>query len=119
MLWGGVVLIVVLALIRKANVRRWSMTVAIILLTIAATEFLGREIVEKWRIRNEWTIAHENSLTARQTEIAIADGANLLLGPLIFGFQAFCTFIIVAAATALVRRFATGTRETELRRAAE
>ena len=53
-----------------------------------AADFSAREIQEKWRIRGEWAETHKDRMTDAGWDALMTDGANLVLGPLIYEFQA-------------------------------
>jgi hypothetical protein len=102
-LWTGVGLLIVLSLVRTEWMRLGAKTVVIVALAVVATKFFWWEIQEKWRIRGEWAQAHSALMTPADREALTCDGANLTLGPLIFGFQAFMLFVAAAAALSVVR----------------
>jgi hypothetical protein len=102
-LWAGVGLLIALSLFRTGWIRRASKTIAILALTVVATEYARLEIQEKWRIRGEWADAHQTLMTPSDQEALTVDGANLTLGPLIHGVQAFALFVVVAVALSAVR----------------
>ena len=84
-LWAGVGLLIALSLVRAGWIRRAAKITAIIGLSVVATEYAHRDIQEKWRIRGEWADAHPTLMTPADQEALTVDGANLTLGPLIYG----------------------------------
>jgi hypothetical protein len=88
-LWSGISLLIGLSLIRTVWVRRIVKIAAILLLTALATELASLEILEKWRIRREWANANQPLMTPAAQQALTVDGANLTLGPLFYGLQAF------------------------------
>lgn len=111
-LWTGVVLLMALSLVRTEWMRRGAQIVVIVALTVVATKFSWLEIQEKWRIRGEWAQAHSTLMTPADREALTCDGANLTLGPLIYGFQALMLFVVVAVALFLVRITVSRVRRT-------
>lgn len=101
--WAGVGMLVVLSLIRHAVLRRILKVVAIVGLTMMATQWSSAEIEEKWRIRGEWADTHPAEMTEQGYEALTVDGANRLLGPVIYGFRAGLIFIAVATILLVVR----------------
>lgn len=89
----GVLLLIGLSCIRSATWRRSLKVLIAIVLTILATDFAGREIIEKWQLRRNWAAAHREQLTPRQQDALITDGANLTLGPVFSGAQAAFIFL--------------------------
>ena len=70
---------------------RWVMSAVIVLAAAwITTDYSSREIEEKWRIRYKYAKEHEAELTEDERHAVTVDGANRLLGPLMFG--AFATF---------------------------
>lgn len=70
---------------------RWVINVAVVLgAAWISTEYASQEIDEKWRIRYEYADAHRTELTDDERLAVTVDGANRLLGPLMFG--ALATF---------------------------
>jgi hypothetical protein len=110
--WSGVGVLLALSLIRHAWLRRAAKVIAILGLSFLATAFAGEEIQEKWMIRGAWADAHPDQMTSADIEALTADGANLLLGPVIYGLAAFGLYVIVAIALSMVRFVATRFRRT-------
>lgn len=102
-LWAGVGLLIALSLVRTGWIRRAAKIIAIIGLTVVATEYAQREIQEKWQIRGEWADAHPTLMTPADQKALTVDGANLTLGPLLYGFGAFMLFVVVAVGLSVVR----------------
>jgi len=62
-------------------------------------------ISEKWRIRQEWGKQNWKSLTEREQKALCADGANLVMGPFIFGgAYSFCIFGATLLVSTVCRR---------------
>ncbi|TWU27998.1 hypothetical protein [Novipirellula artificiosorum] len=101
--WAGVGVLVALSLIRHNAFRRILKVVAIFGLAMMATQWSASEIQEKWRIRREWADTHPAEMTEQGYEALTVDGANLTLGPLIYGFRSGLIFIGVAAALFVFR----------------
>ncbi|MEZ6095274.1 MAG: hypothetical protein R3C03_13755 [Pirellulaceae bacterium] len=64
---------------------------------ILATASSGQEIQEKWRIRHDWAENHPGQMSEEAYNALTVDGANLLLGPFVYGFVALCIFVGVEA----------------------
>ena len=101
--WAGVGVIVLLSLIRHNVLRRILKVVAIGGLAMTATQWSSSEIEEKWRLRAEWADTHPAEMTEQGYEALTIDGANRLLGPLIYGVQAGLIFVGVAAFLFVIR----------------
>lgn len=104
----GVASLIVLSFVRRSTLRRTSKCIAAFLSAFLAADFSAREIQEKWRIRGEWAETHQDQMTDAGWDALSADGANLVLGPLIYGFQATAIFVVVALALFVVRRSVSG-----------
>lgn len=102
-IWGGFAILIVLSLLRQRVLRRCAKLVAIFGLTAIAIEGAGREISEKWRLRREWAGANASQMTPEGENALTVDGANLTLGPLIYGFQAFIVLCVAALVISLIR----------------
>ncbi len=92
-LFSGVIVILLTTIIKNTVTRRIVKLALIFAFTYTAiwASFLG--IQEKWRIRHEWGVKNWDSLTDKEQIKLTADGANLTLGPLIFGGSyAFLSF---------------------------
>lgn len=92
-----------LSLLRSRWLRRAATGITILGFAFAATWYSACEIQEKWRIRGDWADTHAERMTADGWDALSADGANLLLGPLIFGFQALLLFVAVSLVLAALR----------------
>lgn len=103
----GVVLIVMLSTIRKPTLRRTLKVGAILLFGFIATDFSAREIQEKWRLRGEWAETHREQMTDAGWRALTVDGANLTLGPLIYGMQATAILAASTLVLFLIRKAAT------------
>lgn len=99
----GAMLIVALSFGRNIGARRLKILATIFVFSFIAMAFSAQEIDTKWRTRHEWTRNHADTLTENQQRISNADGANLVFGPILYGFQAFIMFVSVAMITTLVR----------------
>jgi hypothetical protein len=88
----AVMLLLLVAFIpHRVFLLRWVMSAVIVLAAAwITTDYSSREIEEKWRIRYEYAKEHETELTEDERHAVTVDGANRLLGPLMFG--AFATF---------------------------
>ena len=102
-LYAGVGVLIVLSVIQRYAFRRTLKAIAIFGLAIIATQWSASEIEEKWRIRREWADAHPAEMTQEGYMGLTVDGANRSLGPLIYGFQAFLLFCVVAIALFVIR----------------
>jgi hypothetical protein len=102
-LYTGVGVLIALSVIRNEVFRRFLKAIAIFGLAIIATQWSSSEIEEKWRIRREWADAHPAEMTEDGYMGLTVDGANRAMGPLIYGFQAFLLFCIVAVALFVIR----------------
>lgn len=100
---SGVLLLIMSSCIRSSAWRRSLKVLTAIVLTILATEFAGREIVEKWQLRHEWAATHREQLTPAQQDALISDGANLTIGPLAAGVQAAIIFLVLGVVLYLIR----------------
>jgi hypothetical protein len=107
-LWYGAAVIVALYLMKDVWLRRIGKLVAIAVFSVAATEFSVQNIQEKWRIRREWAESHPERMTGDGLEALSVDGANLLLGPLLQGCQAFLLFVGVAIVLSILRSLFSG-----------
>lgn len=102
-LWCGCFVLVALGYIRNPRLRRSGKLAAIAIFSLLATESSAREIFEKWRLRREWADLHPQQMTEDASHALTVDGANLTLGPLIFGFKAFLLFLGMALVLSLLR----------------
>jgi hypothetical protein len=102
----GVLLLIALSCIRSATWRRSLKVLTAIVLMILATEFAGREIFEKWRLRQDWAAGHREQLAPPQQDALISDGANLAIGPLAAGVQAAFIFLCTGVGLSLLRLIA-------------
>ena len=114
----GVIVLSVLALVRKTALRRLLAVVAILAFTLVAAELSAREIREKWRLRREWADSHKDQMTDAAWSALTVDGANLTLGPLLYGAQAAVLFVAAALMLAGIRRSAFPVASTRARSAA-
>ncbi|MCM2372632.1 hypothetical protein [Aporhodopirellula aestuarii] len=101
--WSGVALLVLLSLVRHKVIRRVLKLVVIAGGTMLATHWSAAEIHEKWRLRREWADMHPDRMTQDGMEALTIDGANLTMGPLIFGVGAIITLLGVATLLFFVR----------------
>ena len=88
----GLGLIIFVSFIKQDIVRRILKTGIVFVFSYAAMIASSMAIQEKWAIRHYWSQKNENIVTTEQSRYLSADGANLLLGPVIYGFIAFVTF---------------------------
>ncbi len=102
----GVCALIVFSFIRNSVLRRVLKAIAIVAFAFVATEFSAREIQEKWRLRGEWADTHRDQMTDAGWAALTADGANLTLGPLIYGVQAMAIFVAVAFILSVIRQIA-------------
>lgn len=98
-IWGGLAVLICLSAIRHKKLRRAAKVIAMLGFAALATEWSSREIAEKWRLRREWP----GSMTQDEQYALTIDGANMTLGPVIYGFQAFLVFGVVTVITWLIR----------------
>lgn len=103
-IWLGAVVLIVFSFIRKSALRRPLKVVAILAFSVVATDFSAREIQEKWHLRGEWADTHKDQMTDAGWDALTADGANLTLGPLIYGFQAMAIFAAIAFVIVFIRQ---------------
>jgi len=101
---AGIAVLIVLSFIRTTPARVILKIAAVFGFSCLATVASSLEISEKWRIRGEWVEAHWESLTDAQRDIAQADGANLVMGPFIYGSFVFFGLIVVAVVLAVIFR---------------
>ena len=102
-IWCGGGILVALSVITNRWLRRIGKLAAIFGFALLATEFSAQEIQEKWRLRREWADLHPTQMTEDGFSALTVDGANLTLGPLIFGFQAFLLFVAIAVVLSVLR----------------
>ncbi len=102
-LYSGVAVIVALSFIKNQWLRLIGTLAVIAVFPALATGFASQEIQEKWRIRRDWADSHPGQMTQDGLEALTVDGANLTLGPLIYGVQAFLLFAAVAVALMIFR----------------
>jgi predicted phage tail protein len=102
-LWTGIGALIAFSLLRNRWLRRSAKVVAILGFSLAATAYSAREIQEKWRIRGEWADTHPGRMTDDSRDALTRDGANLTIGPIVRGLQAFIVFIAVTGILAVVR----------------
>jgi len=102
-LWSGVGALIVVSLIRHRWLRRSAKLILILGFSAVATVYSGREIQEKWKIRGEWAEAHPDQMTTDGWDALTADGANLTIGPVVYGFQTFSLFVVACAVLTVVR----------------
>jgi hypothetical protein len=101
--WCGAGILIALSAIKNRWLRRICKLAAIFGFAILATEFSAQDIHEKWRLRREWADLHPAQMTEDGMQALTVDGANLTLGPLIYGFQAFLVFVGVAVLLSVLR----------------
>lgn len=102
----GVCALTVFSFIRNSVLRRVLKAVAIVAFAFVATDFSAREIQEKWRLRGEWADTHRDQMTDAGWDALTADGANLTLGPLIYGVLAMAIFVAAAIILFVIRQIA-------------
>ena len=86
----GIAGILLTALIPNRWIRRCGYLFVTLATAWIATEFASLEIEEKWRIRYAYTEKHRDVLSEDERFAVTVDGANRLVGPLIYGgFPAF------------------------------
>lgn len=102
----GIFVLIVFSFIRKSALRRPLKVVAILAYAFVATDFSAREIQEKWRLRGEWADTHKDQMTDAGWNALTVDGANLTLGPLIYGFQATVLLVAIAFVLFVIRKTA-------------
>ncbi|MCA9215468.1 MAG: hypothetical protein KDB27_20525 [Planctomycetales bacterium] len=109
-IWCGLAVLIALNVLRNRLLRRIAKLVAIGVFSMLATEFSAQAIHEKWRIRREWADLHPDQMTEAGLDALYADGANLTLGPVIFGFRAFVLFVGITVLLSLLRALITSRR---------
>ncbi len=109
-IWCGVGILIALSVIKNRSLRRISKLAATFGFAILATEFSAQEIQEKWRLRREWADLHSAQMTEDGMQALTVDGANLTLGPLFYGFQAFLVFVGIAVVLSVLRALLTSRR---------
>lgn len=105
-LWCGAGALVVLGAIGNRWLRRFAKLVVIAISSVLAVGFASQEIQEKWRLRREWAELHPERMTEEGYDALTVDGANMTLGPLIHGIQAFLLLAAVAALLCGLRKLA-------------
>lgn len=113
-IWCGGGILVALSVIKSTWLRRIGKLLAIAGFSLLATEFSAREIHEKWRLRREWADSHPAQMTEDGFSALTVDGANLTLGPLIYGFQSFLLFVVVTVVLSVLRALITTQRNTAM-----
>lgn len=103
-LWSGACLLVALCVIKNHWLRGIGTLVVITVFSMMAIDFSMQEIQEKWRIRRDWADSHPAQMTEDGYHALAGDGANLTLGPLLYGFQAFLLFTGIAVVLSILRR---------------
>lgn len=98
----GALVLILVSCIRKSAVRRTLKVLFALLFTYFAMQASFAAIAEKWRIRHEWADKQNwESLTQKERDVLCADGANLTLGPVIFGggfsFLIFGTTLVASS----------------------
>jgi hypothetical protein len=101
--WCGAGILIAISVIKNRWLRRIGKLAAIFGFAILATDFSAQEIYEKWRLRREWADLHPAQMTEDGLQALTVDGANLTLGPLIYGFQAFLVFAGIAVVLSVLR----------------
>ena len=109
-IWVGVVTLITFSFVPRSTLRRTLKCVTIFVFAYLAADFSAREIQEKWRIRGEWAENHKDQMTDAGWNALVADGANLVMGPLISGFQATAILVGVALALFVVRKAIVGSK---------
>lgn len=102
-LYCGVATIIALSIVSNAWLRRTAKLSVIAVFSALATHFSAQDIQAKWRIRRSWADSHPGQMTQDKLEALTVDGANLTLGPLIYGLQAFVLFTAVAVGLTILR----------------
>ncbi len=102
--WCGAGVLIALGLIKNRWLRQIGKLVVIAGCSVMATEFSSQEIQEKWRLRREWAEFHPAQMTEDGYHALTVDGANMTLGPLIYGFQAFLLLTAIAALLSILRK---------------
>jgi hypothetical protein len=98
----GVLFLARLCFIRQhAALRRIYKVGVALIFSALATVASSAEISEKWRIRNDFARAVQ--LTEKQQYALTIDGANQVLGPFLFGFQAMMIFVALLSLASLIR----------------
>jgi hypothetical protein len=88
----------------KRPIRRRVMTcLAVLLFTWFAMATCSLAINEKWRLRREWGERHASSVTEEQRTALITDGANIVVGPLLFAGCALLIFCGIGIGVPLIR----------------
>lgn len=103
-IWLGVGVLVALSFVKIRRWRVFGKVVAVLFFWVFATLGADWSIHEKWKIRWAWVKAHEDSLTDAQWATATADGANLSMGPFLYGFLALLSLMAVCAVLAVAFR---------------
>jgi hypothetical protein len=102
----GVVSLFAFSFVHRCTLRRTLKSITIFVSASLAADFSAREIQEKWRIRGEWAETHKDRMTDAGWDALMTDGANLVLGPLIYEFQAMAILMGVAFMLFVVRKAA-------------
>lgn len=83
-LCAGVFVLILLSWVKKTIIRRALRVLFALGFICLAIHASSMAIVEKWRIRQEWG-EKRSSLTEEEITKLYADGANLSIGPIIYG----------------------------------
>jgi hypothetical protein len=99
----AVAVVIALSFVRRSVLRRTLKVIAILSFSFIATDFSDREIREKWRLRSQWADTHTDQMREADWDALTVDGANLQLGPIIYGLQATVVLVGIAFVCFLVR----------------
>ena len=98
---GGFAWFLILTKVKFIAVRRVTKIISFLILIYVAMIASSMQISEKWRIRHEWGHANESTITDRERRALTADGANLVMGPMIYGggggFLVFSIALIISS----------------------
>ena len=101
----GTLVLILLNWIRKPAARRVLKVLLAITFTYLAVQASSAAIFEKWRIRYEWGKQNRSSVTEQEDTALCADGANLLMGPFIYGGgYSFWCFGATLVGSSIIRR---------------
>jgi len=73
------------------------------------------QIQEKWRIRHEWAEQNSATLSDKERLALISDGANLLLGPIIYGggYSVLVFGISLVVSSVIVREITSNKQDSQ------
>ena len=101
----GATILILMNGIRKPSARRVLKILFALGLTYLTLHASSAAITEKWRIRHDWGKQNGDTLTNEEQNALYADGANLVMGPFLYGgVYSFWLFGGILVTSAVIRK---------------